>query len=113
MNSPIGFLFSKNSITSLMFLPICSSNFFVNSFDICIFLEPPQNFFSSFRSLLSLCGDSNIIVVFTFLLISKSVFSRSIFFFGRKPSKMNFEEGRPLETRAVIAAQAPGMQITS
>ena len=53
------------------------------------------------------------IVVFSHLLISKSIFPLSIFFFGRKPSNINFDEGRPLDTRAVIAAQGPGIQITS
>ena len=52
-------------------------------------------------------------MVFKLLLISKSVLSLSVFFFGRKPSKINFEDGRPLDTRAVIAAQGPGMQTTS
>ena len=48
---------------------------------------------------------------FSLLLISKSIFSLSFFFFGRKPSNVNLEEWNPLETRAVIAAQGPGIQI--
>ena len=39
--------------------------------------------------------------------------SLSIFFFGRKPSNTKLEDGNPLETSAVIAAHAPGIQITS
>ena len=52
-------------------------------------------------------------VVFSFLLISKRIFSLSIFFLGRKPSNTKLEEGSPLETSAVIAAHAPGTQIIS
>ena len=33
------------------------------------------------------------------------------FFFGRKPSNINLEEGKPLDTRAVRAAHGPGIQI--
>ena len=51
-------------------------------------------------------------VVFWLFMISKSISFLSFFFFGRKPSKINFEDGRPLDTRAVIAAQGPGIQIT-
>ena len=50
-------------------------------------------------------------VVFSFLEISKRSFSLSLFFFGRKPSNVNLEDGNPLETSAVIAAHGPGMQI--
>ena len=50
-------------------------------------------------------------MVFSFLLISKRIFSLSVFFFGRKPSKVNLEEGSPLDTRAVRAAHGPGMQM--
>ena len=32
-------------------------------------------------------------------------------FEGRKPSKQNLPEGKPLVTRAVVAAHGPGMQI--
>ena len=49
-------------------------------------------------------------VVFSFLLISKRIFSLSDFFLGRKPSNINLEDGIPLDTIAVNAAHGPGMQ---
>ena len=48
-------------------------------------------------------------VVFSFLLICKSIFSLSDFFLGRKPSNMNLEDGIPLDTIAVNAAHGPGI----
>ena len=51
-------------------------------------------------------------VVFSFLLISKRIISLSESFFGRNPSNVNLEDEKPLETRAVSAADGPGMQIT-
>ena len=41
--SPITSLLSKKLITLEILLPICSSNFFVNSRKISISLSPPQN----------------------------------------------------------------------
>ena len=52
-------------------------------------------------------------MVLSDLLISDNNLFLSIFFFGKKPMNMKEEEGRPLDTNAVIAAHGPGMQITS
>ena len=48
-----------------------------------------------------------------FLILTnfKKDFSHSIFFFGRNPSNINLEDCIPLDTSAVMAAHAPGMQI--
>ena len=109
--SPFTSLSLKYSIISWTLLPICSSNFFVNSRNILISLSPPKDSLNSNNNLLIRCGDSNRIVVFSFLEISKRSFSLSLFFFGRKPSNVNLEDGNPLETSAVITAHGPGMQI--
>ena len=45
------------------------------------------------------------------MLISSRISSLSLFFFGRKPKNVNFEEGSPLDARAVNAAHGPGIQI--
>ena len=83
------------------------------SLDICISLSYPQNSFNSFINLYSLSGDSNIIVVFSLLLISERILFLSDFFFGRNPSNTKREEGIPLTASAVSAAQGPGMQMVS
>ena len=72
--SPMTSFPSKNSITWLMVLPICSSNFFVSSRETCISLSPPKYFFNSINSFLRRCGASNKIVVLSFLLISIRIF---------------------------------------
>ena len=41
------------------------------------------------------------------------IFSRSNCFLGRNPSNINFDDGKPLDTKAVNAALGPGIQITS
>ena len=56
--SPIISLSLKNSITSLIFSPTCSSNFFVNSLATIISRLPPQKSSNSFSNFLSLLGDS-------------------------------------------------------
>ena len=39
-------------------------------------------------------------------------FLRALDFEGRNPSKQNLSVGKPLITRAVVAAQGPGIQTT-
>ena len=53
---------SKKSKTSSTLLPICSSNFFVNSRKTCISLSPPQYSFNSSRDLFRRVGDSKKII---------------------------------------------------
>ena len=68
---------------------------------------------NSIKSFLKRCGLSKSIVVFSLLLISDNIFFLSLFFFGRNPSKINFEAVKPLDKSAVKAADGPGIQIVS